>query len=423
MSRYVMNWGGEVEFNAHDEFEIFEIIKRSLRINATNEEESLSEFQEHARSWMGRDYGVTSIRSVVQNMLNQNLIANISCPSSCNNSQLISDWCKTAFDSAVDTGLISSRQFKAIQKVAAEIREIANQPDEQTVTDALACYFDPIKFEGYDFADRFEYLPGAHLPVLGLLNFIHEFLKSKCELQSDFSCCHAIFYTQFPPVLHKFANFWEFTLGLEMQKEFFSAGLLLFADFLSFNSNVRPDLYTDYAPVTRIPEHANLYFAYGSNMDMQQMKTRCPSAKFVGLSNIKNFDYYIDARGVASLRPKVGATAYGILWDIRDPDDWQKLDYYEGVHHDNYRRHYIQDEDLAGDQRCAVYISTTASVGEPRHNYQEKIVRSVYELKDHLLNEYDIMKGNSLVEQAGCWSAFEQEMNYWTSEMKDWLRA
>ena len=33
MSRYVMNWGGEVEFNAHDEFEIFEIIKRSLRIN------------------------------------------------------------------------------------------------------------------------------------------------------------------------------------------------------------------------------------------------------------------------------------------------------------------------------------------------------------------------------------------------------
>jgi hypothetical protein len=175
--------------------------------------------------------------------------------------------------------------------------------------------------------------------------------------------------------------------------------------------------------VTRIPEHANLYFAYGSNMDMQQMKTRCPSAKFVGLSNIKNFDYYIDARGVASLRPKVGATAYGILWDIRDPDDWQKLDYYEGVHHDNYRRHYIQDEDLAGDQRCAVYISTTASVGEPRHNYQEKIVRSVYKLKDHLLNEYDIMKGNSLVEQAGCWSAFEQEMNYWTSEMKDWLRA
>ena len=257
MSRYVMNWGGEVEFDAHDEFEIFEIIKRSLRINATNEEESLREFQEHARSWMGRDYGVTSIRSVVQNMLNQNLIANISCPNSCYNSKLISDWCKTAFDSAVDTGLISSRQFKAIQKVAAEIREIANQPDEQTVTDALACYFDPIKFEGYDFADRFEYLPGAHLPVLGLLNFIHEFLKSKCELQSDFGCCHAIFYTQFPPVLHKFANFWEFTLGLEMKKEFFSAGLVLFADFLSSNSNVRPDLYTDYAPVTRIPEHAN----------------------------------------------------------------------------------------------------------------------------------------------------------------------
>jgi len=423
MSRYVMNLGGAVEFDAQDEFELFEIIKRSLHISATTEAESLRELRERARSWMGRDYGVTSIRSVVQNMLDENFIANISSPSGSYNSNVISEWCKTAFNSSVDPRLISNREFEAIQQVAAEIRDIANQPDNKTVFAALECYFDPIKFEGYDFADRFEHLPGVHVPALGLLKFIHEILDSKCELSPSFGLCQAIFYTQFPPILHQFANFWEFTLGLEMKKEFFSAGLVLFADFLSSNVNVRPDLYTDYAPVTRIPEHANLYFAYGSNMDKQQMNTRCPSAKLIGLSNIKNFEYYIDARGYASLRPRCGSTTYGILWDIRDPDDWKKLDYCEGVRYDTYRRHYIQDEDLAGDQRCAVYISTTATSGKPRPGYQEKIVKALYDLKTHLVNGYDSMKGEYSVERGGNWTRFEHEMDRWANEMKKWLRA
>jgi len=423
MSRYVMNLGGAVEFDAQDEFEIFEIIKRSLHINATTEAESLKELRERARSWMGRDYGVTSIRSVVKNMLDENLIANISSPSGSYNSNVISEWCKTAFNSAVNPRLISNREFEVIQQVALEIRDIANQPDTETVSAALECYFDPIKFEGYDFADRFKHLPGAYVPALGLLKFIHEILDSKHELSPSFGLCQAIFYTQFPPILYQFANFWEFTLGLEMKEEFFSAGLVLFADFLSSNVNVRPNLYTDYAPVTLIPEQASLYFAYGSNMDMQQMNTRCPSAKFVGISNIKNFDYYIDDRGVASLRPKVGATAYGILWDIRDPDDWRRLDFYEGVRHDYYRRHYIQDEDLAGDQSCAIYISTTATTGNPRPGYQEKIVNAVYNLKSHLVNEYDSKRGEHFVEQGGDWTLFQKEMDRWANDMKKWLRA
>ena len=423
MSRYVMNLGEAAEFDAQDEFEIFEILKRSLRIDATSEAESLRELQERARSWMGRDFGVTSIRSVVQNMLDENLIANISSPSENYNSNVMSEWCTTAFNCSSNLGLISSRDFGAIQKVAAKIRDIANQSDNTTILIALECYFDPIKFEGYDFADRFEHLPGAHVPALGLLKFIHEILDSKCELSPSFGLCQAIFYTQFPPILYQFANFWEFTLGLEMKEEFFRAGLVLFADFLISNANVRPDVYTDFAPATRIPEHANLYFAYGSNLNMQQMSSRCPSAKFVGLSSLKNFEYYIDDRGVASLRPKVGATTNGILWDIREPDDWQKLDDCEGVRYNTYRRHYVQDEDLAGDQRCAVYISTTATSGKPRAGYQEKIVNAVYDLKTHLVNEYDSMNGEYFIERGGDWTRFEHEMDRWANDMKKWLGA
>jgi hypothetical protein len=218
MSRYVMNLGGAVEFDAHDEFEIFETIKRSLRINATNDAESLRELRERARSWMGRDYRLTSLRSVVQNMLDKNLITNISSPSERYNSNVMSEWCKTAFNSCFDPRLISNSEFEAIQKVAIEIRDIANQPDNKTVSAALECYFDPIKFEGYDFADRFEHLPGAHVPALGLLKFIQDILDSKYELSPSFGLCQAIFYTQFPPIFYQFANFWEFTLGLEMKE-------------------------------------------------------------------------------------------------------------------------------------------------------------------------------------------------------------
>ena len=422
MARYILNIGEVVEFEAANEFEIFEIIKRRLHINSLDKKETLRDLRNRVISWMTLDIGAQSIRSAIQRMLDQNLIANISSPSSSYNSNVISGWCKTAFSSPVDTGQISRRQFAAIQQVVADIREIANRADTKDVSDALECFFDENRFAGYHFAERYEYRSGTPLPALGLLNYINEFLMKKCEVSSDYVCCHEIFYTQFTTILHKFANFWELTLGLEMKDEFFREGLLLFADFLTYNSNVHHELYTDYSLKTRIPKQANLYFAYGSNMDMLQMRSRCPSAKFVGLSNIKNFEYYIDARGVASLKPKFGATTKGILWDIRDPNDWQNLDYYEGVRHDYYRRHYIQDEDLGADHRCAVYISTTSRVGKPRSNYQEKIVNAVIDLKNQLMKEYDSINNENFSEHGGDWRKFNQSMELWENEMRDWLR-
>jgi len=282
MARYMLNIGEVVEFEAANEFEIFEIIKGRLHINSSDQKETLRDLRDRVINWTTLDVGSQSIRSAIERMLDQNLIANISSPSACYNSNVISDWCKTAFSSPVDTGQISRQQFAAIQQVVSDIREIANRAYTKDVSDTLECLFDASRFAGYHFAQRFEYRSGTRLPALGLLNYVNEFLVKKCEASSDYMCCHEIFYTQFTTILHKFANFWELTLGLEMKDEFFREGLLLFADFLTYNSNVRHELYTDYALKTRIPEQANLYFAYGSNMDMLQMRSRCPSAKFVG---------------------------------------------------------------------------------------------------------------------------------------------
>ena len=77
---------------------------------------------------------------------------------------------------------------------------------------------------------------------------------------------------------------------------------------------------------------------------------------------------------------------------------------------------------MAGDQNCAVYISTTSEVGKPRVGYQEKIVNAVIGLKSHLIKEYNNMSGESFVEWGGDWRGFEQAMDLWESEMKNWLR-
>ena len=422
MARYILKLSEGIEFEAKNEVEIWDFIRKWFGLNGRDKAESLAELRQRVLRYMSRDLGSNSIRSVIQNMLEKKLMVNISNPSGAYNTKVISKWCEDAYDGNLQESVITHNQYSAMQKVAKEFRLIADNLDNDKVDEILNFDGSDFNFDGYYYGEPFKYLAGRPVPALGVLNFIFEFLEAKCKVSTDYDVCHTIFYTQFPRKFQKFANLWKFALGLKMGREFFKAGLNFFADALTSNPNVRHDLYTDYAPRTRILDASDLYFAYGSNMDMRQMLGRCPSAVFVGLSNVKNFEYYIDRKGVASLRPKLGAAAKGILWDIRDPDDWRKLDGYEGVPFDKYRRHYISNRDLAVDQTCAVYISTTSEIGKPRIGYQEKIVNAVIDLKSHLIKDYNNMSGESFVEWGGDWRGFEQAMDLWESEMKNWLR-
>ena len=49
-----------------------------------------------------------------------------------------------------------------------------------------------------------------------------------------------------------------------------------------------------------------LYIAYGSNINLEQMKYRCPHSKIVGTSEIK--DYELEFRGVATIVSSKGST-------------------------------------------------------------------------------------------------------------------
>ena len=77
-----------------------------------------------------------------------------------------------------------------------------------------------------------------------------------------------------------------------------------------------------------------LYFAYGSNIDLEQMARRCPAAQVVGPATLENYELAFRGSGFATIMPKEGSVVHGLLWSIT-PLCEQALDRYEG-----YPRHY-----------------------------------------------------------------------------------
>ena len=79
-----------------------------------------------------------------------------------------------------------------------------------------------------------------------------------------------------------------------------------------------------------------LYFAYGSNINLDQMRYRCPDASVYGQAVLDNYDLRFRGSGVATVEPKEGACVYGLLWELTDKCE-ASLDRYEG-----YPRLYIK---------------------------------------------------------------------------------
>ncbi|MDR1364073.1 MAG: gamma-glutamylcyclotransferase [Oscillospiraceae bacterium] len=85
--------------------------------------------------------------------------------------------------------------------------------------------------------------------------------------------------------------------------------------------------------MSEINKNARLYGAYGSNLNLEQMKFRCPTARVIGTSLIK--DYKLLFRGwkntaVATIEPEKGKSVPILIWEI-EPSDEQSLDRYEGL--------------------------------------------------------------------------------------------
>jgi cation transport regulator ChaC len=99
----------------------------------------------------------------------------------------------------------------------------------------------------------------------------------------------------------------------------------------------------------------NLYFAYGSNINLDQMAYRCPAAQVVGAVTLENYELLFRRGGFATIQPREGETVTGLLWNIT-PGCEQSLDRYEGYPR-FYDKRMVTVRDCCGHEFSAmVYI-------------------------------------------------------------------
>ena len=114
-----------------------------------------------------------------------------------------------------------------------------------------------------------------------------------------------------------------------------------------------------------------LYAAYGSNLNLGQMARRCPTARVLGASELK--DHELLFRGarwgsVATVEPCEGASVPVLVWEIT-PEDEKTLDYYEGFPF-LYGKKTVELLLREKTVRAMVYVMTSGRLlGQPGENY------------------------------------------------------
>lgn len=84
-----------------------------------------------------------------------------------------------------------------------------------------------------------------------------------------------------------------------------------------------------------------LYVAYGSNLNFEQMKHRCSTAKMYGTGVIEGYELQFKGsptNAFATIEPKIGESVPVAVWEI-SPRDEKALDCYEG-----YPSHYFKQD-------------------------------------------------------------------------------
>ncbi len=113
------------------------------------------------------------------------------------------------------------------------------------------------------------------------------------------------------------------------------------------------------------------YFAYGSNLNREQMQERCPDSEPVAKAKLEG--YRLCFNRVADIVEDEGSLVWGAIYTV-SPRDIKNLDRYEG-----YPNFYDKlDVDVADDQgkvyRAFVYVMTSKGCREPNDSYYRIIV-------------------------------------------------
>ena len=87
-------------------------------------------------------------------------------------------------------------------------------------------------------------------------------------------------------------------------------------------------------------EKKRYYIAYGSNLNIRQMRYRCPGAKPIGISAIPDYELLYKGSKTGAyltIEPKNGSLVPIAVWAVT-ADDERRLDIYEGYPNFYYKK-------------------------------------------------------------------------------------
>jgi hypothetical protein len=135
-----------------------------------------------------------------------------------------------------------------------------------------------------------------------------------------------------------------------------------------------------------------LYFAFGSNLDTEQMRERCPAHRQIGVAVLRDhklvFPIFSEVwnGGVASLQLSHGNDVWGVLHELND-EDLASLDRHEGFRgpgdaHNLYERQHVwvelvrpEDGSVPRRVKAEAYFAHTANPSAPSRRYMEAVLR------------------------------------------------
>jgi hypothetical protein len=116
-----------------------------------------------------------------------------------------------------------------------------------------------------------------------------------------------------------------------------------------------------------------LYFAYGSNMDVNAMGRRCPRSKALGLARLERHRLAVMREGWLTALRNPSSAVHGVLWDLA-LSDIPALDRHESLSQGLYVK--LTQAVIAGrgPKRAIVYIGANSGPGVLRPAYIAEVL-------------------------------------------------
>jgi gamma-glutamylcyclotransferase len=143
-----------------------------------------------------------------------------------------------------------------------------------------------------------------------------------------------------------------------------------------------------------------IYFAYGSNMNLTQMKKRCPDSQKLGIGLMKNAVLCFPSfgsnwnSGVAGFKHSDNKDLWGVLYEISE-NDLSSLRFYEDfnplkeAHLNNYNETIVSIFQNNESVLCMTYEAVVTGNYQPSLSYLKTIISGAVEneLPEYYIDE------------------------------------